>query len=73
MYTMYKITNTINEKVYVGQTKRNWIHPIHGIVKNVRTIDLRDLYLTYNLSISHLKRVTDKKQNQHKGWKTLET
>lgn len=49
------------------QTLRNWINSITGTIEySTKSIDLRD---KYSLNISHLKRVTDGKQLQHKGWK----
>ena len=49
------------------QTLRNWINTTTGIIEyNIKSIDLRD---KYSLNISHLKKVTDNKQLQHKGWK----
>lgn len=48
------------------QTLRSWINTTTGIIEhNIKSIDLRD---KYSLNISHLKRVTDNKQLQHKGW-----
>ena len=48
------------------QTLRNWINLTADIIEySIKTIDLRD---KYGLNISHLKRVTDGKQLQHKGW-----
>lgn len=48
------------------QTLRNWINTTTGIIEyNIKSIDLRD---KYSLNISHLKKVTDNKQLQHKGW-----
>ena len=49
------------------QTLRNWINSITGTIEySTKSIDLRD---KYSLNISHLKRITDGKQLQHKGWK----
>ena len=49
------------------QTLRNWINSNTGTIEySTKSIDLRD---KYSLNISHLKRITDGKQLQHKGWK----
>ncbi len=49
------------------QTLRNWINSITGTIEySTKSIDLRD---KYSLNISHLKKITDGKQLQHKGWK----
>jgi len=61
------VSNRMRNKV-ADQTLRSWVHSDHGIISNVRTIDLRDRLPQMNLSISSLKKVTDGKQNQHKGW-----
>lgn len=62
-------------KSKADQQLRDWIHPVYGIEKSIKTIDLRDKYLKDNLSISHLKKVTDSnsKYNSHKDWKLHET
>ena len=54
--------------IYADQTLRVWVHPEHGETEPIRTIDLRDRYLHDNVRISNLKRVTDGKHKQHKGW-----
>ena len=49
------------------QTLRNWINSNTGTIEySTKSIDLRD---KHSLNISHLKRVSDGKQLQHKGWK----
>lgn len=49
------------------QTLRNWINSNTGTIEySTKSIDLRD---KYSLNISHLKKITDGKQLQHKGWK----
>ena len=49
------------------KTLRTWYHKSGIIEYNIQTILLRDKYP--ELLISHLKRVSDGKENQHKGWK----
>lgn len=59
-------------KAEADQTLRDWYHPHHGIIYQVRSIDLRDMY---NLNISHLRQITHKTKNQisHKGWRLCNT
>lgn len=64
-YVKEAVSNRMRNK-YADQTLRDWVHKDHGIIKQVRSIDLRD---KFKLNISHLKKITDGKQSQHKGWK----
>lgn len=48
------------------QTLRDWVNITTGVIEySIKSIDLRD---KYRLNISHLKKITDKKQKYHKGW-----
>lgn len=57
--------------LYADQTLRNWHHSMYGVENQIKTIDLRNKYKLQNLSISALKKVTDKIHLQHKGWKLI--
>lgn len=54
------------------QTLRTWIHPKHGVVSKIKSIDLRDKFP--ELLISHLKKITDYNPSyqSHKGWRLHE-
>lgn len=49
------------------KTRRDWMHPEHGVELEITSLELRD---KYNLNISHLKNITDNKPKYktHKGW-----
>lgn len=66
-----KVKEAVSKRMYnsADLTLRNWIHPIYGIEYNIRTIDLRNKYKSNNLLISHLKKVSDLQEKQHKGWR----
>lgn len=59
-------------RAQADQTLRTWVHPDHGIIRNIRSIDLRDKFP--GLQISHLKKITDYNPSyqSHKGWKLHE-
>lgn len=50
------------------KTLRTWVHPVYGIEKDIRSLDLRD---KYNLNISHLNKIVtinNSTYRTHKGW-----
>lgn len=52
---------------YRGE-KKNWTHPVHGLVLNRTIRELMDLYPEQNLINTLLFRVANGKQTNHKGW-----
>jgi len=78
---MYGRSRTEKDKLAVSRrmylsadsTLRKWVHPVYGVEENIKTIDLRNKYKELNLSISALKKVTDKAVTQHKEWRLSET
>jgi hypothetical protein len=61
----------ISEKARSRFARRDWGHPIHGVVRNVLYCELIEMFPEQNLSQGNLFSVANGHRSQHKGWKFL--
>lgn len=68
----WKIVGEKGESKRKGKKPRDWIHPVHGEVRNTSAKELVEMFPQDKLDINSLYRVANKKAKFHRKWKLLE-
>lgn len=61
----------ISQKARARFARRDWEHPIHGVVRGVLYCELIEMFSSQNLSQGNLSSVASGERHQHKGWRFL--
>jgi hypothetical protein len=61
----------ISQKARARFARRDWEHPIHGVVRGVLYCELIEMFPDQNLSQGNLSSVASGSRSQHKGWRFL--
>lgn len=64
---IYKVTNLINNKIYIGQTVKSLEQ--RGLI--YRVSDIRSFSREYNLSNRQLRKIAQYEKGKHKDWQSF--
>ncbi len=68
----WKVLGSNDQSVRKGRKPRNWVHPIHGEVRDTPAKELVEMFPGDGLDLNSLYRVANGKAKLHKEWRLLE-
>lgn len=68
----WKALGSNNQSVRKGRKPRNWVHPVHGEVRDTPAKELVGMFPEDGLNLNSLYRVANGKAKLHKKWKLME-